>query len=113
MAPRAPCPRCLRDFGDDSAKGLYAVRGFDDGQYDAVIPAHWLRCPAMKLDASDPGMEAMRVSFHATKIHAIFELNLIPVPVHCTRPLLSTGEETLEEWLAQTISDRVRVLQRT
>ena len=59
--PQAPCPRCV-EKGDDASKDLYGIRGLGEGQMDAVIPQEWLQCPAIKLDGSVPGMEAVRVS---------------------------------------------------
>ena len=61
MAPRAPCPKCLKDKGDDTPKDLYGIRGLDDGKYDSAIPIEWRQCPAIKLDSSILGMSAVRV----------------------------------------------------
>lgn len=61
MAPRAACPKCLRDNGDESLKDLFGIRGLQEGEYDTRIPLDWLRCPSIKLDGSMPGMMALRV----------------------------------------------------
>ncbi|KAF2479988.1 hypothetical protein BDY17DRAFT_29835 [Neohortaea acidophila] len=65
LPPKAPCPKCVKDKGDDSPKDLYGIRGLGDGEYDAMIPAEWRRCPAIKLDSSVPGMSAVRFQYMA------------------------------------------------
>lgn len=65
--PKAPCPKCVKDKGDDTPKDLYGIRGLGDGEYDPMIPAEWRRCPAIKLDSSVPGMSAVRVSTSAIR----------------------------------------------
>ena len=59
--PRAPCPKCLHDKGDDTPRELYSIRGLCEGEYDSTIPPEWMESPPMKLDSSIPGMDAVRV----------------------------------------------------
>lgn len=47
--------------GDKAPKALFAIRGLSEGEYDSTIPKEWTKCPAIKLDSSIPGMEAVRV----------------------------------------------------
>jgi hypothetical protein len=60
--PKAPCPRCLEDTADSTPRELYAIRSVSKGGLDPVIPDEWRHCPAVKLDTTIPGMEALRVS---------------------------------------------------
>jgi hypothetical protein len=63
--PQAPCPKCIADKNDDSPKDLFSIQGLQEGQYDPTIPEMWMHCPAIKLDDSIPGIDAVRVSsFH-------------------------------------------------
>ena len=92
MQPLAPCPKCLRDNGDDNPKSLFSVRGLEDGEYDPTIPSQWLRCPAMKLDSSVEGMEAMRVSHYLGDITLVFVADsMLSVPVHGSWSLCSAN----------------------
>lgn len=61
LPPRAACPQCLREKDDDTPRELYPIHGLSDGQYDPKIPEQWLSCPAVDLNSSLPGMEALRV----------------------------------------------------
>lgn len=47
--------------GDDSEKDLYGIRGLNDTECDAPVPASWMKCPPIKLDLPIPDMEALRV----------------------------------------------------
>jgi hypothetical protein len=58
--PKAVCPQCL-EKGDDGLRDLYGIRGLEPGELDTQIPREWISCPAIKLDGSIPGMEALRV----------------------------------------------------
>jgi hypothetical protein len=60
--PRMACPRCTSERSDDSSKDLFAIQGLSPGKYDPTIPEMWMRCPAIKLDDSIAGMDAIRVS---------------------------------------------------
>ncbi|KAK0284100.1 hypothetical protein LTR35_005814 [Friedmanniomyces endolithicus] len=60
--PRASCLQC-QERGDNSLKDLYGVRGLDKSEMDTAIPAEWLKCPAIKLDGTVPGMEAVRFQY--------------------------------------------------
>lgn len=51
----------MRDRGDDSPKDLFGIRGFGAGEHDAAIPEAWFRCPPVKIEGADPGMDALRV----------------------------------------------------
>ncbi len=80
--PQAACPTCIKDHEDDSPKGLYGLRGVDEGQYDAIIPTEWFQCPPMKLDTSVPGMGAVRVrtrvtTRRASKAHQLRSFNTL------------------------------------
>ncbi|KAI4168565.1 MAG: hypothetical protein LQ343_006297 [Gyalolechia ehrenbergii] len=57
--PKAPCPLCSVNNGDQSAKILYWIRGAMRGQYDESIPAEYFQVPAPQLGG--PGNEALRV----------------------------------------------------
>lgn len=59
--PRAPCPVCAKEKGEDHPRELYSVRGFKEGQYDPAISKHWFSTPPMKLDGASKEMEAFRV----------------------------------------------------
>lgn len=63
--PKAPCPRCVADKGDRSKKCLFGVRGFREGFHDKAIPQAWFDTPPIKLDASSPGLEAIRFQYLA------------------------------------------------
>ncbi|KAK0917162.1 hypothetical protein LTR91_014338 [Friedmanniomyces endolithicus] len=60
--PRAPCLQC-QERGDHSLKDLYGIRGLDKSEMDTVIPPEWMQCPAIKLDGTVPGMEAVRFQY--------------------------------------------------
>ncbi|KAK1811045.1 hypothetical protein LTR12_014567 [Friedmanniomyces endolithicus] len=60
--PRAPCLQC-QERGDHSLKDLYGIRGLDKSEMDTAIPPEWLQCPAIKLDGTVPGMEAVRFQY--------------------------------------------------
>lgn len=62
----APCPLCSCERNDTRPKTLYAISGFQNGQYDKDIPKIWFDVPPLKLDSSEPGMEALRVFLHRT-----------------------------------------------
>ncbi|KAI9874534.1 MAG: hypothetical protein M1830_009644 [Pleopsidium flavum] len=63
--PRAPCPICSGEKGDTTQKALFAVHGVEAGEFDPHIPASYFQLPPVKLDASDPGMDAMRFQYLA------------------------------------------------
>ena len=58
----APCPLCSNERDDKRPKTLYAIFGFQNGQFDKDIPNVWFDVPPLKLDSSGLGMEALRVS---------------------------------------------------
>ncbi|TKA65840.1 hypothetical protein B0A55_09121 [Friedmanniomyces simplex] len=60
--PRAPCLQC-QERGDDGLKDLYGIRGLDKTEMDTAIPPEWLQCPAIKLDGTISGMEAVRFQY--------------------------------------------------
>ncbi|KAK1068290.1 hypothetical protein LTR74_005788 [Friedmanniomyces endolithicus] len=60
--PRAPCLQC-QERGDHSLKDLYGIRGLDKSEMDTAIPPEWMQCPAIKLDGTVPGMEAVRFQY--------------------------------------------------
>ncbi|KAK5679813.1 hypothetical protein LTS10_007761 [Elasticomyces elasticus] len=60
--PRAPCVQC-QERGDNSLKDLYGIRGLHENEMDTAVPSEWLQCPAIKLDGSVPGMEAVRFQY--------------------------------------------------
>lgn len=71
----APCPLCSKERNDKRLKTLYAIYGFQNGQYDEDIPKVWFDVPPVKLDSSEPGMEALRVSLHSA--NCFWELTVI------------------------------------
>ncbi|KAL8842870.1 MAG: hypothetical protein Q9176_002506 [Flavoplaca citrina] len=56
--PKAPCPLCVRNNQDHSAKILYAIRGTARGEYDDNIPPEYFEFPPQQLNNS--GNEALR-----------------------------------------------------
>jgi len=50
-----------QERSDHSLRDLYGIRGLGASQMDTVIPSEWMKCPAIKLDGTVPGMEAVRV----------------------------------------------------
>ena len=110
MSPRASCPKCLNDKGDDTPKDLYGIRGLGDGEYDTAIPTEWRQCPAIKLDSSTPGMSAVRVrDFH---LFSGVITNGCLVSIHVAIPLLTSSSEALEECCAETVCHGNRLLKR-
>ncbi|KAF2466913.1 uncharacterized protein BDR25DRAFT_376455 [Lindgomyces ingoldianus] len=61
--PRAPCPVCAQERGEDRPRELYSVRGFTEGEFDSAIPACWFTTPPIKLDAAGKEMEALRFQY--------------------------------------------------
>lgn len=59
--PKAPCPACLKEKGDNELRDLYSVRGFNKDEYDPQIPPSWFTAPPIRLDGSGKEMEALRV----------------------------------------------------
>ncbi|KAK6440938.1 hypothetical protein LTR95_002832 [Oleoguttula sp. CCFEE 5521] len=73
--PEAACPQCIFDVHDDSPRKLYGIRGFRAGEFDAMPPRNWLKCPPAEIEASSTGMEAVRFQYvalarFAQKTHA-------------------------------------------
>ena len=62
----APCPLCSSQRDDRKTKTLYAISGFQNGQYDKDIPKAWFDVPPLKLDSSELGIEALRVLLQIT-----------------------------------------------
>ncbi|KAK0947157.1 hypothetical protein LTR29_001440 [Friedmanniomyces endolithicus] len=60
--PLAPCLQC-QERGDHGLKDLYGIRGLDKSEMDTAIPPEWIQCPAIKLDGTVPGMEAVRFQY--------------------------------------------------
>lgn len=88
MPPKASCPKCLRDKGDDTPRSLYGIRGLGEGEYDAMIPSGWLRCPAIKLDSSTAEISAVRVCA-GLRNAIIAAANGEAVPIHGASQLLA------------------------
>ncbi|KAF2159197.1 hypothetical protein M409DRAFT_30337 [Zasmidium cellare ATCC 36951] len=63
--PKAACPICVseRKPGHEEKRSLYAIRGLGKGEYDETVPDSYLRVPPMKLDSSDPALDAMRFQY--------------------------------------------------
>ncbi|KAL9641094.1 MAG: hypothetical protein Q9204_000319 [Flavoplaca sp. TL-2023a] len=59
--PKAPCPLCVRNNQDHSAKILYAIRGTARGEYDDNIPPEYFEFPPQQLNNS--GNEALRFQY--------------------------------------------------
>lgn len=59
--PRAQCPACVTEKGDKTINTLYALQGFEEGEYDPAIPTYWLDIPPMSLGGTDVASEALRV----------------------------------------------------
>lgn len=112
MAPRAPCPKCLKDKGDETPKNLYGIRGLGEGEYDPMIPSEWRRCPAIKLDSSTPEISAVRVS-DGSETLARVAINRFTVSIYGSSPLLATSPEALEECTAEAVDDGRCMLERT
>lgn len=94
--PRAACPRCVKDKGDDSLKDLFAIQGLSEGQYDSTIPEMWMHCPAIKLDDSIEGMDAVRVSFPSSSFKCLNLSVTFTVSVYGTVRLRQRGAKALE-----------------
>lgn len=58
--PRAPCPYCVSQKGDNANKILYGIRGYQDKQYDSHIPKNWFDVPPVPLTSEGEGSDAMR-----------------------------------------------------
>lgn len=69
QAPRAVCPICVNRQNNRALKQMYAISGFDKGQYDSEIPHHFFQCPPVALDTKEGGMDALRVC-HPTLSYA-------------------------------------------
>lgn len=65
--PEEPCPVCTKEKGDNAAKLLFSLRGFNADEHDPAIPRCWFKAPPMKLEGKDKEMEALRVC--STPIH--------------------------------------------
>ncbi|KAJ4323937.1 hypothetical protein N0V94_001581 [Neodidymelliopsis sp. IMI 364377] len=63
--PKAPCPVCAKDKGDNSARDLYSIRGFHKNEHDPAIPPVWFKAPPIKLDGNSREMEALRFQYLA------------------------------------------------
>ncbi|KAI4842552.1 hypothetical protein E4T44_07243 [Aureobasidium sp. EXF-8845] len=63
QAPRAVCPVCVNRQNNRALKQMYAISGFNKGQYDSEIPHHFFQCPPVALDTKDAGMDALRFQF--------------------------------------------------
>lgn len=51
----------MRLKGNESVCKLFAVQGFEEGEYDPAIPRYWLDVPPTSLSGNDKVMEALRV----------------------------------------------------
>ncbi|KAL1612324.1 hypothetical protein SLS60_000550 [Paraconiothyrium brasiliense] len=63
--PQAPCPVCVEESGDDTARQLFSVRGFNEDEHDPAIPKLWFKAPPMKLEGRDQETEALRFQYLA------------------------------------------------
>lgn len=59
--PKAPCPVCIDEKGDDHPKELYSLRGFKPGEHDPIIPRFWFNTPPLQLVSDGKEMQALRV----------------------------------------------------
>lgn len=59
--PRAPCPLCAAEKGDQSEKSLFFIQGTSLGEYDSNIPAAYFQIPPPEFTNGSPGLEALRV----------------------------------------------------
>ncbi|XPS78013.1 hypothetical protein M3J09_010034 [Ascochyta lentis] len=63
--PKAPCPVCLKEHGDNTARELYSIRGFHKDEYDSAIPPIWFKAPPINLGGNNKEMEALRFQYLA------------------------------------------------
>jgi cell division protein FtsB len=63
QAPRTVCPVCATRQNNHALKQIYAISGFNKGEYDDNIPHHFFQCPPVAIDAKDSAMDALRVRF--------------------------------------------------
>jgi hypothetical protein len=59
--PKAACPTCLKDKGDNEPRELYSIRGFGKDEHDPMIPPTWFIAPAPSFEGGGKDMEALRV----------------------------------------------------
>ncbi|KAF2027821.1 hypothetical protein EK21DRAFT_25968, partial [Setomelanomma holmii] len=63
--PKAPCPVCIKEKGDHEPRDLYSVRGFQESEYDPMIPDTWFKTPPIGFDSKGKEMEALRFQYLA------------------------------------------------
>ncbi|KAF1358783.1 hypothetical protein EJ07DRAFT_166647 [Lizonia empirigonia] len=63
--PKAPCPVCVKEHGDSTARELYSIRGFRKDEYDPAIPPIWFKAPPIDLGGNTKETEALRFQYLA------------------------------------------------
>ncbi|KAF2833810.1 hypothetical protein CC86DRAFT_389938 [Ophiobolus disseminans] len=63
--PKAPCPVCVREKGDNQSRDLYSIRGFQKDEHDPMIPSAWFTTPPISFEGNDRGTEALRFQYLA------------------------------------------------
>ncbi|KZM22033.1 zinc ion binding [Ascochyta rabiei] len=63
--PKAPCPVCVKEQGESTARELYSIRGFHKDEYDSAIPPIWFKAPPINLGGNNKEMEALRFQYLA------------------------------------------------
>lgn len=70
--PRAPCPQCLLERGDQTPQALFGIVSAAD--HDDDIPADYFKVPPSKLNSDTSSTSAIRVSESCPYyIHALIE----------------------------------------
>ena len=66
--PKAPCPVCIKEKGDNEPQFLYSIRGFNKNEYDPMIPSSWFTAPPIRLDGNGKEMDALRVCHYPVHV---------------------------------------------
>ncbi|KAH7094380.1 hypothetical protein FB567DRAFT_431769 [Paraphoma chrysanthemicola] len=63
--PKAPCPVCMKEKNDKASRDLYSIRGFQQNEYDPMIPATWFKAPPAGFEGNGKETEALRFQYLA------------------------------------------------
>ncbi|ORY09134.1 hypothetical protein BCR34DRAFT_381973 [Clohesyomyces aquaticus] len=117
--PRAACPVCAKEKGEDRLRELYSIRGFKEGEYDSAIPACWFTTPPIKLDAAGKEMEALRFQYlslirfaqHVTEDNQEVKARLAQAQDDVQRLQKSSAEDRAKLSTVEKQNERLRAME--
>ncbi|KAJ4344947.1 hypothetical protein N0V95_006060 [Ascochyta clinopodiicola] len=114
--PKAPCPVCVKEQGDDTARELYSIRGFQKDEYDSAIPPIWFKAPPINLGGNNKEMEALRLAdakqvLATMQSHITDEHSKAAVLQHENEQLRASAQQVKDTEALRTEVQRLRHLE--